>query len=110
MACCAMPGGCDNPNCYCCVILPQRFPQTYAPCDKVVLVKTDAGKKQAKPCRLILGHLGPCRPPYPKHTRETKPDTRDGAPKLAAARKRQDLPFQKRQRAGPHWIPPDRRA
>lgn len=35
--------------------------------------------------------------------------TRDGDPKLAAERKRGNLAFQKRTRAGASWVPRDRR-
>lgn len=45
-------------------------------------------------------------------TPEGKPQenpTRDGDPKLAAERKRGDLAFTKRSRAGPMWIPRERR-
>jgi hypothetical protein len=27
MACCALPGGCGRPDCYLCVVMPQKFPQ-----------------------------------------------------------------------------------
>lgn len=27
MACCAMPGGCNNPTCYMCVVMPKKFPK-----------------------------------------------------------------------------------
>ncbi len=51
-------------------------------------------------------------PPLNPHTdvvRKSEKATRDGAPKLAAERKRGDLALRKRHRAGPNWVPRDRR-
>ncbi len=52
-------------------------------------------------------------PPPNAHTqdvvRKGEKATRDGEPKLAAARKRGDLAFRKRRRAGANWVPRDRR-
>jgi hypothetical protein len=59
-------------------------------------------------CRFIAGHEGDCK----SDSGSTKPSTnatRDGDPKLAAARERKHPMFVKRHRAGPHWIPPERR-
>jgi hypothetical protein len=42
--------------------------------------------------------------------RVEKNATRDGDPKLAAERERGNIMFRKRNRAGPNWVPRDRRA
>jgi hypothetical protein len=99
MACCATTG-CGDPACPVCSV-PVRFP----PIEKC------PGLSQAdqEPCRFVKGHRPPCK--SQKEARDEKVDTstRDGDPKLAAERKRGNLAFRKRQRAGALWVPPDRR-
>lgn len=41
--------------------------------------------------------------------RKDEKATRDGPPKLAGERKRRHLMFRRRYRAGPNWVPRDRR-
>lgn len=71
-------------SCYMCYVMPALFPQP------VNL------KKQAAIEAAILEE-------------RTDNPNQDGEPKLAAARERQHPMFVKRQRAGPLWVPPDRR-
>jgi hypothetical protein len=94
-------GPCGDPVCPMCVLLPQRFPPIVR-CARKVKVKDRKIR-----CRYVEGHKGRCDP-----SRTDKPEThvaRDGDPKLAGERKREPLMFQKRQRKGPLWVPPDRR-
>src|SRR5262245_22207336 len=93
VGCCAT-GTCTDPQCPLCVELPKRFPPV-VPCPQIVWT----GKRRA-PCRLVAGHPGLCKPS--SRVVEEKPDTRDGAPKLAGERKRGNLAFQRRLRLGPH--------
>ena len=51
-------------------------------------------------CRFVSGHAQPCEAERKSAKAETKPDTRDGAPKLAGERKRKDLAFRPRKREG----------
>lgn len=81
--------------CYLCYVLPERFPP---------IVRCN----RQDDCRLIQGHRPPCQTDQERKV-EANP-LRDGDPKLAAERKRGNPAFQKRQRAGPNWIPHNRRA
>jgi hypothetical protein len=74
--------------------MPLKFPPVEA-CDR------------ADGCLLIRGHRPPCKFEG-REKAEANPE-RDGDPKLAAARERGNLAFQKRNRAGPNYIPHNRR-
>lgn len=54
-------GKCDDPQCYFCVLMPQKFPPI-VPCHPM--------------CRYVRGHRGACRPPdkKPKAQKNTPAD------------------------------------
>lgn len=97
MGCCAV-GTCTNPDCYICRIMPERF--RVVPCRKAAA--------DGEPCRFVKDHPGPCKSKAQGRSK-TENVSRDGDPKLAGERPRQHPAFVKRRRAGPHWIPHDRR-
>lgn len=55
---------CDDPNCYWCVVLPQRF--AVVPCPTLV---------EDQACRFVKGHPPPCQPKS-KRKRRRDPETR----------------------------------
>ena len=97
MPCCAV-ADCGNPECPVCSV-PRRFPP----------IETCAKETTTGPCVLVKNHPRwvSCRAEW--HAEKVDTSTRDGDPKLAAERKRSDLAFQKRHRAGPQWVPHHRR-
>jgi hypothetical protein len=96
MGCCAV-ATCSDPACAVCTV-SQRFPPVQA-CGRNV---------DGDPCALVKGHPSWVRCRTRKGAKAEKA-TRDGDPKLAGERTRGNLAFRKRQRAGPNWIPHDRR-
>jgi len=73
---CAL-GQCTDPNCYICVVMPEKFK-----------VERCEGQVGDKPCRLVARHRGPCLPGTKKREPKLKDgDTRDGAPAIAGRRR-----------------------
>ena len=84
-------------HCYACYVLPVLFPP---------IVRCETLLEDGQ-CRLVANHPGSCK--SDSGSTKTVKATRDGAPKLAAERKRGNLAFQKRHRAGAQWVPHHRR-
>jgi hypothetical protein len=57
----------------------------------------------------VMPEKFPNQPASLKERAEAKNATRDGDPSLAAERKRGNLAFRKRTRAGANWVPRDKR-
>jgi hypothetical protein len=85
----------DRFHCYICYILPELFREA-EPCPKQA--------KDGQACRFVKGHAGDHKGPKKEKDDELSEGAakRDGAPKLAAERKRQHPMFEKRHRVGPH--------
>jgi len=78
-------------RCYLCYVLAERFPPI-----------ENCNRQDG--CQLIRGHRPPCRLEDRGDKTEENP-TRGGEWKLAAARKRGNLAFEKRHREGPNYVP-----
>lgn len=90
MACCATTG-CGDPDCQVCTV-STRF--AIVACDKLV---------DGEPCKFVKGHRPACTAD-PRAGKVERAELKESKPVDPG-----NLAFRKRQRAGPNWVPPDRR-
>lgn len=92
-------------HCYMCYVMPLLFAPK-PPCGK-------AAPKDGQPCALVVDHPSwqtcKSRDTLDGRAKAEDASTRDGEPKLAAARERQHPMFEKRKRQGPNYVPHSRR-